>query len=70
MRWVGVGSGYLRYPEQNYQFVFFLFRFHGAFGLNGNVVRFASTPNEKICHWGVFVDRQGGRLSIQFAIDH
>ena len=30
---------------------------HGAFGLNGNVVRFASTPNEKICHWGVFVGR-------------
>ncbi len=43
---------------------------HGALSLNGNVVRFASTPNQKICHWGVFVGRQEGvACRFQFAID-
>ena len=41
---------------------------HGVFCLNGDVVRFASTSNEKICHWDVFVGIKGGRLS--FSIRH
>ena len=72
----GVGSGYLRYPELSFKLFFIsvsiLYFAHGAFGFSGNVERFASTSNEKICHWA---SSSAGRneevvCRFEFTIDH